>query len=295
MRFRSFQLGDLAGLAAQRDGRLYGWTADQPGYSADLMALISAGPAAVADAYRALQSAPEIDPSAIISRPPIGQPRKILCVGLNYRDHSAESGFKQPTYPTLFARFATSLIGHEEAMVRPSLSDSLDFEGELAVVIGRRGRHIREADALDYVAGYSIFNDGSVREYQHKTPQWTVGKNFDRTGSFGPDFVTADELPRGAHGLKIETRLNGETVQSSNTAEMVFDVKGLISLISQAMTLEPGDVIVSGTPSGVGHARSPRLYMKASDVCDVEVEGLGLLRNAIVDETLSAAPAQTGG
>lgn len=274
-----------------RDSRLYGLTGDQPGYPGELQAVLAAGPTAIADAYEVLGNGSEISPSEITNLPPIRQPRKIICVGLNYRDHSAESGFQQPSYPTLFARFATSLIGHEGAMVRPRASDSLDFEGELAAIVGRRGRHIPEAEALDFVAGYSIFNDGSVREYQHKSPQWTVGKNFDGTGSFGPGFVTADELPEGARGLKIETRLNGETVQSSNTSLMVFDVKRLIAIISEAITLEPGDVIVSGTPSGVGHARTPRLYMKPGDVCEVEIEGLGILRNSIIDENLAAAAA----
>ncbi len=250
---------------------------------------MAAGPTAITDAYDILKGGSEISPAEISHLPVLSEPGKILCVGLNYRDHSAESGFKQPTYPTLFARFSTSLIGHEEPLIRPRVSDSLDFEGELAVIIGRRGRRISEAQALDFVAGYSIFNDGSVREYQHKTPQWTVGKNFDGTGSFGPEFVTASELPAGASGLKIETRLNGETVQSSNTGEMVFDVRSLIATISEAMTLEPGDVIVSGTPSGVGHARTPRLYMKPGDVCEIEVEGLGILRNTIMDEGSAAS------
>jgi acylpyruvate hydrolase len=211
---------------------------------------------------------------------------RILCVGLNFADHTKESNFEQPKYPTLFLRVSTSLIAHEAPMVRPAVSDSegLDYEGEIAVVIGKGGRHIAEKDALDHIAGYSLFNDGSVREYQFKTPQWTVGKNFDGTGAFGPDLVTADELPAGAKGLLLETRLNGEVVQSASTDEMVFDVASLISIISEAITLEPGDVIVSGTPSGIGWARNPKLLMKAGDVCEVTVEKLGTLRNVIVDE-----------
>ncbi|MBN3778817.1 fumarylacetoacetate hydrolase family protein [Burkholderia sp. Ac-20345] len=218
--------------------------------------------------------------------PPLRRPPKIICVGLNFADHTSESKYEQPDYPTLFFRVATSLIAHEQPMIRPAVTDSegLDFEGEIAVVIGKGGRHIGKADALSHVAGYSVFNDGSVREYQFKTPQWTVGKNFDGTGAFGPDLVTADELPPGVKGLRLETRLNGEVVQSASTDEMVFDVASLISIISEAITLEAGDVIVSGTPSGIGWARTPKLLMKAGDVCEVSVEKIGTLRNVIADE-----------
>jgi acylpyruvate hydrolase len=218
--------------------------------------------------------------------PPLRRPPKIICVGLNFADHTSESKYEQPDYPTLFFRVHTSLIAHEQPMVRPAVTDSegLDFEGEIAVVLGKGGRHIAREDTLSHVAGYSVFNDGSVREYQFKTPQWTVGKNFDGTGAFGPDLVTADELPPGVTGLLLETRLNGEVVQSANTDEMVFDIESLISIISEAITLEAGDVIVSGTPSGIGWARQPKLLMKAGDVCEVTVEEIGTLRNVISDE-----------
>ncbi|BEU27911.1 fumarylacetoacetate hydrolase family protein [Paraburkholderia sp. 22B1P] len=220
--------------------------------------------------------------------PPLSRPPKIICVGLNFSDHTSESKYEQPDYPTLFFRVATSLIAHDQPMIRPRVTDSegLDYEGEIAVVIGKGGRHISKDAALSHVAGYSVFNDGSVREYQFKTPQWTVGKNFDGTGAFGPDLVTADELPPGVKGLQLETRLNGEVVQSASTDEMVFDVESLISIISEAITLEAGDVIVSGTPSGIGWARSPRLLMKAGDVCEVSVEKIGTLRNVIADESV---------
>jgi 2-keto-4-pentenoate hydratase/2-oxohepta-3-ene-1,7-dioic acid hydratase in catechol pathway len=169
-------------------------------------------------------------------------------------------------------------------MIRPLASDTLDYEGELAVIVGKRGRRIPEEEALNYVAGFSVFNDGSIREFQHKTGQWTIGKNFDGTGAFGPEFVTTEELPPGANGLKIETKLNGDIVQSANTRDMVFDVATLIAILSEAATLEPGDVIVSGTPSGVGHARTPKLYMKNGDICEVVIEGVGRLRNVVADE-----------
>lgn len=219
--------------------------------------------------------------------PPLARPPKIICIGLNYADHTKESKYEQPDYPTIFFRVATSLVGHDQPMVRPTVTDSegLDFEGEIAAVLGKGGRHISKADALECVAGYALFNDGSVREYQFKSPQWTVGKNFDGTGAFGPDLVTADELPAGAKGLRLETRLNGQVVQSASTDDMVFDVASLISIISQAITLEPGDVIVTGTPSGIGWARTPKLLMKHGDVCEVSVEGIGTLRNPIADES----------
>jgi 2-keto-4-pentenoate hydratase/2-oxohepta-3-ene-1,7-dioic acid hydratase in catechol pathway len=218
--------------------------------------------------------------------PPLQRPPKIICVGLNFADHTKESNYEQPAYPTLFLRVNTSIVAHDQPMIRPGVTDSegLDYEGEIAVVIGKGGRHIAKDDALACVAGYSLFNDGSVREYQFKTPQWTVGKNFDATGAFGPDLITADELPPGVKGLRLETRVNGNVVQSANTDEMVFDVASLISIISEAITLEAGDVIVSGTPSGIGWARTPKLLMKAGDVCEVSVEGMGVLRNVIADE-----------
>ncbi len=225
-----------------------------------------------------------VDESEISYLPPVTRPPKIICVGLNYLDHTKESQYEQPSYPTLFGRFNTSLLAHKAPMIRPRISDSLDYEGELAVVLRKGGRHIARDAALDCVAGYSVFNDGSVREYQFKSPQWTVGKNFDATGGFGPDLVTPDELPPGAKGLLLETRLNGTVVQSANTSDMVFDVVSLISIISEAILLEAGDVIVAGTPSGIGWARTPRLIMRAGDVCEVSIEGVGVLSNTIQDE-----------
>ncbi|MFT4439542.1 fumarylacetoacetate hydrolase family protein [Caballeronia sp. 15715] len=216
--------------------------------------------------------------------PPLQRPPKILCVGLNFKDHSKESNFEQPDYPTMFLRLHTSLVAHNEPIIRPRISDSLDYEGEIAVVLRKGGRHISKEDALSHVAGYALFNDGSVREYQFKTPQWTMGKNFDGTGAFGPDLITPDELPAGIKGLRLETRLNGEIVQSASTDDMVFDVETLIVLLSEAITLEAGDVIVSGTPSGVGWARNPKLLMRHGDVCEVSVEGMGTLRNRVADE-----------
>ncbi|WP_455922731.1 fumarylacetoacetate hydrolase family protein [Pseudomonas putida] len=216
--------------------------------------------------------------------PLMREPGKIICVGLNYADHTKESPYAQPDYPTLFPRFNSSLIGHNQPLVRPTVSDTLDYEGEMAVVLKSGGRHIPKDEALQHVAGYALFNEGSVREYQFKSPQWTVGKNFDDTGAFGPDLVTADELPAGGKGLLLETRVNGKVVQSANTTDMLFDVATIISTLSQAVTLSAGDVIVSGTPAGVGFGMNPKVYLKAGDVVEVSIEGIGRLVNPVVDE-----------
>ena len=218
---------------------------------------------------------------------PIRDPGKILCLGLNYMDHVSEGPFKRQGFPTIFLRTVTSLVAHNQPIIRPLNSETLDYEAELALVIGKRCRHLNADNALDVIAGYTCFNDGSVREYQRHTIQWGMGKNFDQTGPFGPVFVTPDELPPGATGLKIECRLNGETVQSSNTDMMIFPVVETLVYLTEGLTLEPGDVVVMGTPSGVGHARKPPLWMKHGDVVEVEIEGVGLLSNPIMDEVPS--------
>jgi 2-keto-4-pentenoate hydratase/2-oxohepta-3-ene-1,7-dioic acid hydratase in catechol pathway len=216
--------------------------------------------------------------------PAIPRPGKIVCLGLNYADHAAEGGHKKPEYPSFFLRVPSSLAAHGEALLRPRVSDRFDYEAELAVIIGRRARHLTEQDALGVVAGYACFNDGSLRDYQRKTTQWTIGKNFDRTGPLGPWVVPASELPPGATGLKIESRLNGQVMQSSNTSNMLFPVVETLCLLTEVMTLEPGDVIAMGTPSGVGYARNPPVFMKAGDRIEIEIEKIGVLANTIVDE-----------
>ncbi|MER9180419.1 fumarylacetoacetate hydrolase family protein [Mesorhizobium sp. M0767] len=277
-------MGNESGLAVEVGGQLRGSLKSSAKHPTELGALIALGDDELRRVGRALANAPVVDPASIAYLPPVTNPAKIICVGLNYADHTRESPYEQPDYPTLFPRFATSLIGHGQPLVRPLVSDSLDFEGEMVAVIGRGGRHISRARALEHVAGYSIFNDGSVREYQFKSPQWTVGKNFDGTGAFGPVFVTSDELPAGGRGLRLETRLNGVVVQSATTDDMLFDVAEVIAVVSEAITLAPGDVIVTGTPAGIGWARTPRLLMRAGDICEVEIEGIGLLRNPVIDE-----------
>jgi acylpyruvate hydrolase len=218
---------------------------------------------------------------------PVAKPGKILCLGLNYLEHVKEGTQRDniPKFPTIFMRCLTSMVPHEQPIIRPKVSEQLDFEAEMMLVVGKRAKHLTMANATSCVAGYSCSNEGSVREFQRKTTQWDMGKNFDRTGGFGPWMVTADELPDAGVGLKIESRLNGTVMQSDNTANMMFPVKEMLVYVTQGMTLEPGDIIFTGTPSGVGHARKPNpIWMKQGDVCEIEVEGIGVLRNPIADE-----------
>ena len=284
----AYSAGEQAGLALADDlGGLRGMSlmdaaASEPILANGIAGLLCADASELSAVQARLQDAPLLDASAITVLPPLPAPGKIICIGLNYADHSAESGFALPSYPTVFGRFASGLIGHGAPMVVPRQSPQLDFEGELVAVIGRGGRDIPADHALEHVAGYSIFNDGSVRDYQFKSPQWTVGKNFDDTGAFGPWYMPAAALPSGARGLRLQTRLNGQVVQDASTDDMVFDVATLIATLSEAMALHTGDLIVTGTPAGVGMARKPPLFMKPGDICEVEVEGIGILRNPVV-------------
>lgn len=214
-------------------------------------------------------------------RPFAGEPNRILCIGLNYIDHARETGLPVPEHPIVFTRYTKSFVGHREDLVLPKESSQFDFEGELAVVIGRRGRRIREEEALSHVAGYSVINEGSIRDYQFRSSQWTLGKNFEGSGAAGPYLVTADELPEGPGNLRITTRLNGQVVQDATTTDMIFGVERLIATVSEVMTLEPGDVIATGTPPGVGIGRTPPLFMKAGDTCEIEIERVGTLSNRV--------------
>jgi acylpyruvate hydrolase len=235
-------------------------------------------------AEKALANAPTIDPATFRFALPMAKIGKIICVGLNYADHAAESPYDKPKFPVYFLRTEEGLIGHGAPIVRPQVSEHLDFEGEMVAVVGKGGRRISMAHALDHVVAYSVFNDGSIRDWQFKGPQWTLGKNFDNTGPFGPFLVSADEVPAGGLGLRITTRLNGQVVQDANTNDLLFQIPELIARVSEAMTLKPGDILVTGTPAGVGFARKPPLFMKDGDVCEIEVQGIGVLRNPIVDE-----------
>ena len=217
---------------------------------------------------------------------PVGRPGKVICLGLNYLDHVKEGPNRDnvPKFPTIFMRSRTSLVPHGQPIMRPLVTETLDYEAELILVIGKRAKHLTAANATACIAGYSCGNEGSVREFQRKTTQWDMGKNFDRTGGFGPWLVTADELPPAAKGLKIESRLNGKVMQSDNTDNMMFPIVDLLVYLTQGMTLEPGDIIFTGTPSGVGHARQPPVFMKNGDTCEIEIERIGVLRNSIADE-----------
>ncbi|MEZ5857024.1 MAG: fumarylacetoacetate hydrolase family protein [Hyphomicrobiaceae bacterium] len=252
-----------------------------------LLGLIGVGPGVMAAVKTAAAKAPASAKTPLAkAKPalPIARPPKFVCVGLNYLEHAKEGGHAPPTYPSFFPRWHTSLVAAEAPVILPKVSNQLDYECELTIVIGKGGRHIREANALEHVFGYTIFNDVSVRDFQRKTSQWAPGKNFDGTGPLGPVVVTADELPAGASGLNIMTRVNGETMQSSNTSDMIFTTAQIIATLSEFMTLEAGDMIATGTPSGVAHARKPPAWMKAGDTVEIEIEKIGILRNPIVAE-----------
>jgi acylpyruvate hydrolase len=218
---------------------------------------------------------------------PVARPPKVICLGLNYLEHLKEGRYANeppPKYPTLFARGLNSFAPHLQPLIRPRVSETFDYEAELVAVIGKRAKHMTFVNAASCIAGYTCCNEGSIRELQRHTTQWHMGKNFDRSGGLGPWVVTADELPELAKGLKIESRLNGNVMQSDNTANMMFPIAETIVYITQGITLEPGDLIVTGTPSGVGAARKPPVRMKAGDTCEIEIEGVGILRNPIEDE-----------
>ncbi len=255
-----------------------------PKIGSDLMALAQS-PDLVESIAAQIKDAPRVDVSSITPALPIAEPGTIICLGLNYTDHIKEGGYDIPDYPALFMRGKNSIMAADAPLVRPSCSEKLDYEAELMFIIGKGGRHISEADALDHVFGYTVFNDGSVRDYQRKTHQWTPGKNFDNTGAIGPIVVTPDEIPAGASGLKIESRVGDEILQSSNTGNMIWSVAQTIATISEYTTLEPGDLIAMGTPPGVGHAKKPNpRWLVPGEVVEIEIEGIGICANPIVDE-----------
>lgn len=245
----------------------------------DLKSALSAG--VLREAAANVSAALDFD--EVRFQPVVPRPGKIVGIGMNYLAHTAELKRKQPSAPSLFARFPDSIVGHDEAIIRPSVSEQFDFEGELAIVIGRSARHVEAADVLDYVAGYACFLDGSVRDYQYRTSQFTAGKNFYRSGAFGPWMVTADAI-EDPEALRIQTRVSGELMQDGNTGDMVFGIGPLIEYLSAIFPLEPGDVIATGTPSGVGAGREPPRWLVPGDVVEVEIAGIGTLRNPVVAE-----------
>lgn len=271
---------------------------DLPIFPFTMLAFLQAGEPALAAAREALAFAAQPENLAALGRvglaytgeqvtflPPILRPGKILCLGLNYRKHIEEMHGEIPEHPTFFAKLVNTLVGHRAPIVLPTVSQEFDFEGELAVVIGRRGKSIPRERALDYVAGYSCFNDVTARDYQRRTSQWLQGKTFDSSGPFGPAIVTRDEIAdEDAHplALDITTRLNGQVMQHSNTGDFIFDIPTTIAYVSQFLTLEPGDVISTGTPSGVGAARTPPVFLKPGDLVEVEIAGVGTLASPVV-------------
>lgn len=286
MRFFRYDAGNGPALAVARDNSavaLASLSADLP---ADLAGVIAGGDALLRRIAGLVASGAGIavERDAVRVLNPFPTPGKIICIGLNYDEHAKETNLPTTAFPTVFTRFDSTLIGPDEAILRSHNSVAYDYEVELVAIVGKAAHYVELERALDHVAGYTVANDVSVRDYQFATSQFTIGKNFDATCPLGPDYVTADELPAGGRGLALSTTLNGETVQSDTTDNMIFDVATLIHKLSQVMTLSPGDVILTGTPSGIGHARTPPLYMKHGDVVECTVEGIGTLRNPVIDE-----------
>lgn len=281
MKLVSYEMNGIGGFGALTADGIVALDRRMPGL-ASLRGLLGANRVAEAAAIAAV-TPPDHRLEAVTLLPPIPDPDKIICVGLNYRDHVSETGRTVTEKPVLFARFAGSQVAHGQPMVKPAISDEFDYEGELAVVIGRGGRHIAAADALTHVGGYACYNDGSVRDWQRHTSQFLPGKTFAGTGAFGPWLVTADEIPDPTR-LTLETRLNGQVVQHTTTDLMITDIPALIAYVSTILPLLPGDVLVTGTPGGVGARRTPPLWMKPGDVVEVEISGVGCLRNPVTAE-----------
>ena len=288
MRLLSFRCDghDRVGVLG-RDSQVIDLSLAAPGLPRDLIAILRSGSESLGLIARAVDShspADELSLAGLVLRAPITEPQKIICVGLNYRDHAEESKLPLPEFPVIFAKYPNCLIGSGEPIILPPLSQQVDYEGELAVVIGRRGKDIPESDALRFVAGYSAFNDVSARDFQHRTSQWSIGKSFDGFGPMGPVLVTAGEIG-DPQDLDIRVSIGDQVLQSSNTRNMIFSVARLVSELSQVMTLEPGDMIATGTPGGVGAARTPPRFLQAGDVVRVEIAGIGILENPVVAQS----------
>ncbi len=281
MKLVTFSAGGKVSWGAVVDGGVVDLGVRLPNIP-DVRSLIAAG---AQDRAKAALNGAKADHAldAVTLLPPVPNPEKIICVGLNYDEHVRETKREKTEDPALFVRFANSQLGHDQPILIPLESDKLDYEGEIAVVIGKGGRRIAEENAFEHVAGYACYNDGSVRDLQWATTQWTTGKNFPATGAFGPWLVTNDELPADTK-LTLITRLNGQEMQRATTDMMVHSIPRLIAFISRFTPLEPGDVIVTGTPGGVGARKSPPLYMKDGDVCEIEIDRVGVLRNTIKAE-----------
>ena len=284
MRLLTFTLNGQEQLGIRKGGDVVPVSSIAPNLPGNLRELLAVN--GLAELESALQDfdGDGINMDDIEYCPLIPEPGKVICIGRNYAAHAAEGGADTPTFPEIFYRGATSLLAHNAPIIRPQCSDNLDFEGEVAFVIGKTCRHATEDNALSHIAGYTLFNDATLRDYQKFSSQWTIGKNFDHTGAFGPELVTSDELPDGIAGMTLTTTLNGDVMQDGKTDDLVFPVRSLVMILSECMTLEPGDVVVTGTPAGVGYARTPQVWMKAGDTVEIEVPGLGKLTNTIQDE-----------
>lgn len=289
MRLVTFQQGGelRPGILTTRAGRdvVVDLGQTDPSLPGSVLGILEAGADAMERAAQAADAARDtLDASSVKLAAPIPNPGKILCIGLNYADHAAESGQPLPDYPIVFSKYSNTVIGSGDAIILPKVTNMVDYEAELGFVIGRRGRHISEAEALDYVAGYMPINDVSARDYQERVSQWTMGKSFDTFAPMGPALVTADEVG-DPHKLAIRLWIGDEALQDSNTSQLIFSVPKLVADISEVMTLEPGDIVSTGTPPGVGAARSPQRFLRAGETCHIEIEKLGVLSNPIVAES----------
>jgi len=289
MKLATFERDGRTRIGVVQGDRIADLSLLAPDLPTDMLQLLASGAPALATAQRAVDAgAARIPLAEVALRAPIVQPGKVLAIGLNYADHIAETGAQRPAFPTVFNKQSTCVTGHGCPIHLPRVSSMLDYEGELAIVIGRRCRHVPRARAREVIAGYCIMNDVTVRDIQKRTPTWTMGKSFDTHGPLGPWLTTADEVP-DPHALSLRTFVNGELRQDSNTSNLVFDCDALIEHLTEAFTLQPGDVISTGTPSGVGMARKPPQYLRAGDVVRIEIERLGVLENRVIDEPADTA------
>jgi len=290
MRLATFTHDAETRIGVVRDDAVVDLAAAVPSLPRDMQGLLEAGPEALAAARAARESGPRLPLAEVRLEAPVARPPKFLGVGLNYADHVAESGIDTPQHPTIFNKQSTCVVGPTDAVHVPRASHVLDYEGELGFVIGRRCRHVSRDDAPDVIAGYLVVNDVTVRDWQLRVPTWTMGKSFDTHGPLGPWIVTADEIG-DPHRLRIRTFVNGELRQDSSTKELIFDCFALVEHLSTAFTLEPGDVVATGTPAGVGIAMKPPRLLAAGDVVRVEIEGIGHIENPVVDEPSAGAAA----
>jgi 2-keto-4-pentenoate hydratase/2-oxohepta-3-ene-1,7-dioic acid hydratase in catechol pathway len=283
MKLATFTHGGDTRIGLVVDDEIVDLAAADPDLPRDMLHFLEAGPDALQRAHAALDAGPRLPLADVRLEAPIARPPKFLAVGLNYADHVAEAGLETPAHPTIFNKQSTCVTGPTDPIHVPKVSHVLDYEGELGFVIGRRCRHVSRDDAAEVIAGYLVVNDATVRDWQFQTPTWTMGKSFDTHGPIGPWIVTTDELPN-PHQLAIRTWVNGELRQESNTKELIFDCFGLVEHFSKAFTLEPGDIVATGTSSGVGILMKPPQLLKAGDSVRIEIEGIGEIENNVIDE-----------